>query len=466
MNAKVRSILRLCLDPSSSGKELALASLGCLLGSFLLLFAVQLYTDSQTMIGEKEQGSSFFTLNKKVQGGLLLNLSTNNKSFTQDEIEQIKQIEGVEDLGSFSRNHFPLTIHVWPAGKIGLGSAARADLFFEAIPNRFLDQIPDGWDWEENDSIVPIIVPKFYLDLWNFGLAPSRPEYPALSLEAASSMPVEIWIGEDQSSKMIGRFVAFSKRINSVLVPQLFLEWANRTFADEPNQKYFFVWKNGEITSPPMSFTDLKNLAESSLDKLVVSPIEEPAKQILFQSLSGNQSEDNQTARLIVQVKDSEAQIFSDTISRVGYETNREMPQSGWIHQIASFLTWGTGGLGALLSILSIGTFTSSFKLMIAQSSGVARDLTHLGFSEKQISWIFFQKFSKLFGLIWVVSLLFCFAIKEIVQSQIKPYGLATSDGLSWITLLLAILYAAVFIGINYQVIRGSVSTFCQDTQN
>ncbi len=466
MNAKVRSILRLCLNPTSSGKELILAALGCLLGSFLLFFAVQFYKDSQRIIGEKETGSSFFTLNKKVQGGLLQNLSTNNKSFTQDEIEQIKEIEGVEDLGSFSRNHFPLTVHVWPAGKIGLGSAARADLFFEAIPNRFLDQIPNGWDWEENDSIVPIIVPKFYLDLWNFGLAPSRPEYPALSLEAASSMPVEIWIGEDQSQKMIGRFVAFSKRINSVLVPQKFLEWANRTFAVEPNQKYFFVWKNDEISSPPVSLSDLQSLAESSLDDLFVSPIEEPAKRILFQSLSGNQSEDNQTARLIVQVKDSEAQIFSDKIGRVGYETNREMPQSGWVHQIASLLIWGAVGLGGLLSILSIGTFTSSFKLMIAQSSGAARDLTHLGFSEKQIGWVFFQKFSKLFGLIWIVSLLLCFSIKEIIQSQIKPYGLETSDGLSWVTLLLAVLYAAVFTGINYQVIRGAVSTFCKNTPN
>ena len=137
MNAKVRSILRLCLNSTSAGKELVLAALGCLLGSFLLLFAVQFYADSQSLVSDKEQGSSFFTLNKKVQGGLLLNLSTNNKSFSQDEIEQIQEIEGVEDLGSFSRNHFPLTVHVWPAGKIGLGSAARADLFFEAIPNRF-----------------------------------------------------------------------------------------------------------------------------------------------------------------------------------------------------------------------------------------------------------------------------------------------------------------------------------------
>ena len=466
MNAKVRSILRLCLNPTSAGKELVLAALGCLLGSFLLLFAVQFYADSQSLMSDKEQGSSFFTLNKKVQGGLLLNLSTNNKSFSQDEIEQIQEIEGVEDLGSFSRNHFPLTVHVWPAGKIGLGSAARADLFFEAIPNRFLDQIPDGWDWEEDDPIVPIIVPKFYLDLWNFGLAPSRPEYPALSLEAASSMPVEIWIGEDQSQKMIGRFVAFSKRINSVLVPQKFLEWANRQFAGEQNQKYFFLWEDNEISSPPMSFPDLKNLQKSSSDALVVSPLEEPAKRISFQSLSGNPAKGNETARLIVKVEDSHAQTFSEKIGVAGFETNREIPQSGWIHQLATLLTWGSAGLGGLLSILSIGTFTSSFKLMIAQSSGTARDLTYLGFSEKQISWVFFQKFSKLFGLIWITSLLLCFGIKEIFKRQVIEYGLEINNGLSWGTLIFALLYAAIFIGINDQVIRSSVSRFCKITKN
>jgi len=222
MNTKVSKILQLCLKSNTTAKELVLATLGCLLGSFLILFAVQFYANSQNILSGRKQVGSFLTLNKKVEGGLLLNLSTNNKSFTPDEIQKIQRLEGVEDIGSFSRNHFPVSVHVWPTGKIGLGAAARADLFFESIPDRFLDQIPSGWDWEENDSIVPIMVPKFYLDLWNFGLAPSRQEYPALSLKSASSMPVEIFIGEDRSQKILGRFVAFSKRINSVLVPKSF----------------------------------------------------------------------------------------------------------------------------------------------------------------------------------------------------------------------------------------------------
>ena len=65
--------------------------------------------------------------------------------------------------------------------------------------------------------------------------------------KTASSMPIEIFIGEDQSVRLIGRFVAFSKRINSVLVPEGFLRWANRAYETEDRESYFFLWDKGEI---------------------------------------------------------------------------------------------------------------------------------------------------------------------------------------------------------------------------
>ena len=466
MSTKLPTILRLCLQSKTTGKELILAALGCLLGSFLFLFAVQFYTDSQNIIGEKEPGGSFSTLNKKVEGGLLQNLSTNNKSFSQNEILEIQQMEGVKDIGSFSRNHFPLTVHVWPTGKIGLGAAARADLFFESIPDRFLDQIPEEWAWEENDPIVPIMVPKFYLDLWNFGLAPSRQEYPALSLESASSMPVEIFIGEDRSQRLVGRFVAFSKRINSVLVPPQFLQWANAQFAEERSEKYFFVWEGDEIKNQPVSFTELKNLPESTLDGLVVSPLEEPANQIVFKNLSLNESERQEAARLIVKIKDSYAQRFSEKVDLLGYETNREMPEQGWVRQAIEMMAWGVASLGGLLSILSIATFTSSFKLMIAQSASTARNLLHLGFSQSQICWVFFQRFSKLFLWIWAASLLLCLGAKSFVHEKISLYGLEITQGLSWQTYTVASFYAVLFMAVNYWVIHRSVRPFCLSQNN
>lgn len=462
MNSKILKVLQLCLKSSVTAKELVLATLGCLLGSFLILFAVQFYADSHNILSEQKLVGSFLTLNKKVEGGLLLNLSANNKSFTPNEIQEIQRIEGVQDIGSFSRNHFPVSVHVWPTGKIGLGAAARADLFFESIPDRFLDQIPSGWNWEENDSIVPIIIPKFYLDLWNFGLAPSRPEYPALSLKSAASMPVEIFIGEDRSQKLLGRFVAFSKRINSVLVPQKFLQWANTHFAENQNQRYFFVWEGNEIKNPPTSFSDLNNLPPSRLEKLFVSPLEDPANKILFINLSRKDSGHHEASRLIVKIKDDKAQNFLKEIDQLGYETNREMPQHNWALQTLQAISWCVGSVGGLLSILSIGTFTSSFKLMIAQSAATVRDLTHLGFSQGQISWVFFKRFSKLFVLIWCLSLLLCFGAQSFLQEKISEFGLEISQSLSLETYTFAGFYALFFMAINYWVIRKSISSFSQ----
>jgi hypothetical protein len=187
-----------------------------------------------------------------VEGGALVNLGKNERTFTSDELDKIKALDGVKRIGGFIRNQFPLTLYIWPSGKVGLGAAAKTDLFFESIPDEFLDFIPKDWNWNENSEVVPIMVPKFYLDLWNFGLAPSRVEYPALSTEAATGMPIELFIGKNRETTLSGRFVAFSKRINSVLVPANFLKWANKKFGQPEANDFFFLWKNGSIEGPPL----------------------------------------------------------------------------------------------------------------------------------------------------------------------------------------------------------------------
>jgi hypothetical protein len=242
-----KSILQSCLNVSGPRRELWIASLGCLIGSTLLILAIQLYQDTSSLLDEKEVAKNYFTLNKKVEGGALVNLGKNERTFSTEELNEIKTLEGVQRIGGFTRNQFPLTLYIWPSGKVGLGAAAKTDLFFESIPDEFLDFVPDDWHWDENSEIVPIMVPKFYLDLWNFGLAPSRVEYPALSTDAATGMPIELFIGKNRETTLEGRFVAFSKRINSVLVPKNFLEWANKKFGQPEANDFLFLWKDGSI---------------------------------------------------------------------------------------------------------------------------------------------------------------------------------------------------------------------------
>ena len=138
--------------------------------------------------------------------------------------------------------NFPLTLYIWPTGKIGLGAAAKTDLFFESIPDEFLDFIPEEWDWEENSCRFPSWYQSF-TDLWNFGLAPSRVEYPSLSNEAATGMPIEVFIGKNREATLDGRFVAFSKRINSVLVPESFLTGQTKDLDNQTVEIFIFSGK-------------------------------------------------------------------------------------------------------------------------------------------------------------------------------------------------------------------------------
>ena len=141
--------MREAVRTRSSGWEIWIASLGCLLGSSLLILAVQLYQDSNRFFNEQVSPSNFFTLNKKIHGGALVNMGKGEKTFTQEELDQIEGMDGVMRTGGFTRNKFPLTLYIWPSGKVGLGAAAKTDLFFESIPDEFLDFVPEEWEWDE-----------------------------------------------------------------------------------------------------------------------------------------------------------------------------------------------------------------------------------------------------------------------------------------------------------------------------
>lgn len=459
MQNNLNRLLDRCLQTKSPGKAMVVASLGCLLGSFLVILAIQIYSDSKSLL--PNESSSFVSLSKKVKGGLMINLSEKGKTFSPEEVMKIKEIPGVIDIAGFSRNHFPLSINIWPTGKIGLGSAARADLFFESIPDRFIDQQSEDWKWDQNKSFVPIIVPKFYLDLWNFGLAPSRAEYPSLSNEAASSMPIEIFIGEDQKVRMIGRFIAFSKRINSVLVPQNFLQWANARFGEYNQEKYFFLWKNESIHGPPVSLSELKNIKEENRSEIIISEIDKPAVQISLSSLLEKQPDQTGPSRLIAKLENSAATPFFEVIEPLGYETSKEYIQADWINRVTDLLIWAVAGLGALFSFFSITTFTSCFRLMVVQSSQTSRDLVQLGFSLTQVSGIFTKRFVRIFLLIWISAIFAVSLCKSYFVKLALAHGSELASGLGWETWAGAILYALLFSSINHLVIQNTIKSCC-----
>ena len=441
-------------------KELIIASIGCLLGTTLLFLAIQLHQDAQNYLEKSEGPKNFFTINKKVEGGALVNLGKQDESFSPEELKAIRKVDGIKRVGGFVRNQFPLTLHIWPSGKVGFGAAAKTDLFFESIPEEFLDFTPQNWDWDENSSIIPIIVPKFYLDLWNFGLAPSRVEYPSLSMEAAMGMPIQVFIGKNRQPPFDGRFVAFSKRINSVLVPKKFLDWANEKYGQPVSADFYFLWKSGSIEGAPLSKEQLLEMSgKTDFETWEVSPLGSPADRSPISSLFKVKENSIQPSRIILEIENNPSPELLQFIKGKKYEMNREFPEQDLIKKALLGLFLGVVAIGALLSLLSIATFATSYRLVIAKSAEHAGNLLLLGFSNQQISKVFFSRFTRLFFGILILSLSAIYLIKNFLIERANEIGIEINGIISSTTIFYLCIYTILFLLINKQVIEKSISS-------
>jgi hypothetical protein len=105
-------------------------------------------------------------------------------------------------------------------------------MFFESVPDDFVDVESEAWHYEEGSTDIPIILPKNYLDLYNFGYAQGK-GLPKLSEGILGAMKLNIQIGgEGQQDEFDGRIVGFSSRLNTILVPESFMRWANEKYAN------------------------------------------------------------------------------------------------------------------------------------------------------------------------------------------------------------------------------------------
>ena len=107
------------------------------------------------------------------------------------------------------------------------------EMFFEAVPDKFVDVSLDKWHFDENTHTIPIIIPRNYLNLYNFGFAQSR-SLPKLSEGLMSLIQMDILMrGNGRVEQYKGNIVGFSNRLNTILVPQSFMNWANQNFAPD-----------------------------------------------------------------------------------------------------------------------------------------------------------------------------------------------------------------------------------------
>ena len=198
-----------------------------LTGMLIILLGVQFYNDIKNVYDSEDSlmKSDYMILNKKV--GTLGSLIGKSGAFTDEEIKTLKKQGFAKNVGAFTPSNF----NVRASFDIEGFSKFSTEMFFESVPDEFVDVKSEQWGYKEDETTIPIVLPKNYLDLYNFGFAQSR-NMPKLSAGILSAIKLSILIaGNGQTDRYEGRIAGFSSRLNTILVPQAFMQWANKRYS-------------------------------------------------------------------------------------------------------------------------------------------------------------------------------------------------------------------------------------------
>ncbi len=199
-------------------------------GISVVLLVLQFYFDIKPLLSEQSDvfKSQFAVVNKQIS--VFKTINKDKIYFTEKEIADLKAQDFVEAVSFFRSAGFKIKGRTRANDKHM--PLFQSDLFFESIPNEYLDVQSDVWNWTIGSDFLPIIIPENYLKLYNFGFAESQ-GLPVVSKHVIERLTFEVEIqGAGGSAHYKSRIVGFSNRINSILVPDAFLQWANEVYGD------------------------------------------------------------------------------------------------------------------------------------------------------------------------------------------------------------------------------------------
>jgi len=387
------NILDRLLWSGSKKRQIIGASVGAFIGLLLLLGALQVYIDLQRLLAYQsgsEDGEQFLIINKKVK---LNNTFGVSSSFSEEDIAKISAQSFIEEVGLFTSNQYKVN---GSSSMLGLYT----ELFFEAVPDKFVDVDPSIFSWREGQLDLPIIMSRDYLALYNFGFAPSQ-GLPQFTASTISRLKMNISIkGRAKGTSLTGRIVGFSDRINSILVPQTFMDWANQNYATEVVQK---------------------------------------------------------SSRLILSTENA----YSEKLTKFLQDNKYEMSSGRLIGgQLSGLLKIAVGVIvliGLLILILSVALFVMNFRLIIAQAKTDIQLLLQLGYQSNSLSGNLIRYLGLLFGGIFLASILFVYLSRWIFKSWMGAQGFLLQGSVHWLIPVLALVFVILFFLYNAMSIKRNV---------
>ena len=201
-----------------------------LLGMLIVLLSLQVYRDVKPIFSEEDGfiRPDFLILSKRISALGTIGLGSVS-TFSEKEMNELASQPFAKRVGAFTASKYKVSCSMGIDGVAQIGT----EMFFESVPDAFVDVDLQKWHFSEGDDFVPIIVPKTYLAIYNFGFAQSQ-NLPKLSEGVVGMVEMTIAMrGNGRNEYIKGRVIGFSTRLNTILAPESFIRWSNERYAPE-----------------------------------------------------------------------------------------------------------------------------------------------------------------------------------------------------------------------------------------
>lgn len=405
MTNQIKLLFKL-LRQNISGWQIAGFVIANLLGGAIILLGSQAYRDFDRFM-EKESGllsEGYVVVTKPISGlSTLKSLLGIKPVFNGEEIEKMRQHPAVSDIGLFSTANFQIR------GSFSLGELnISTDLFMESVPDKFIDvKFSDEsvWQADIDTDCIPVIIPRKYLNIYNYGYASTK-GLPQLGEGLTSAFPISMTLaGNGQTRRYQARIVGYTDRLNTILVPETFLEQANAAFASkEP---------------------------------------EPPSRLIVATTSKGRNTS------------------FIDYLEQNGYSIEGDL-ESLRLQAVVHGILWVVIGIGSVVSVLAFVLLLISIQLLIEKNKDKFINLHSLGYSVSQIAAPYSLLIAAVDVAVWLVSA----CVVSLVYPELFAFISTISPDVQLASLLplwiVAAVLALLFVVLHRIVIVRQIRRVCR----
>lgn len=388
MALNYKTIKPLLLTGSNASSR-AFSYIGLTVGILLLLCSVQMFINIQQLLKKndiRKNGFEYISISKLVTNE---NMGRDNR-FTNADINELKAQPFIDGAAPLLPNEFKV---VASAGNMIPFSS---DIFVEALDNEFIDTVPPSFSWQEGQMTVPVIFSSDMLEMYNV-FAPGY-DLPQMSPASASNVTLSLLCeGALGEMSFKANIVAFSDRVSSVLVPENFLRWANKTFEGVDSVK---------------------------------------------------------SSRVFIKTRDANDENLLRFLDEKGYRVNKERAALGRSRTLLQGIISGLGLFGLLVVLLALMLFSFYLQLVVARSKDNLQLLITLGYSPSWLS----KNLAKKFVPVYIIVVLIALLVTQLIQWSFHHFVMYDRPELSsflhpavWV---IAVFLAIASIVANYAMIK------------